>query len=355
MSKVSKVLIVLSSIGLLVTICLIQITKNEKSVDIPASSLVYSIFEAQNNTYMESSSLPNVYSCNYVPFTVDVPAGEVARIGDGAVYKVNDNSYIYITEIAIGTELNGHMMKELPKALMYDYSLRESEITEIAVDSGYINGFSADYFVKGLTINDAMHFSTTTTVAVGYQIKLSKDGFDHDIVIIAASNLTNSDGMNSCKKALDTTLYTIRYNSDLKDAIDERKYIEYEEMDWNVEGSDMIEDAQDGVQGNSNDESLYDGYSVNSVNEADSVTNADVIDKNNYSDDFDRARDNERDSEVAAPVNTPEPVVAPTSVPTAIPTLEPTPSPIPTQEPPVAPADNSSAPGNVIDVDDSDD
>ena len=215
MSKLSKVLLVLTGLALIFVTGLYVYVKAEKPLEIPQSTLVYNVFSAENNKYKETSSLPDTYYCNYIPYTVNVPSGDKAHINDGVVYPANSSSYIYVTEIVSGEDVNVHIMSELPKAIMYDYSSEKSKITEILADNGYINGFSADYFVKGFNIKNALADESASAVVIGYIVKIAD--YDRDILIAAASTDTSNDSMAACKKVVDTVLYTIRYDRELEE------------------------------------------------------------------------------------------------------------------------------------------
>lgn len=227
MRKSSKITLWITIPLLVILIVLYGISTLKKELLIPGSDLVYSVFEAENNSYQSYEGLPNVYYCTNVPYTVDAPDKDVAHIGNGVIYSYPQISmFVYVTEIHKNTETDFAIMSEFPKAVLYNYN-DSSVISDALVDSGYINGFQADYFVKMMQITDGVE--SAEAALVGYRVILAD--YDYDILVSVVTTQVSSDSLESTKRSVNYLLYSLRYNEDLAEELLENVPEETEEPD----------------------------------------------------------------------------------------------------------------------------
>lgn len=212
MKKSSKIILGICIPLMVIAVVLIILIKMQKPEVYPASTLVYSVFTAENNTYQGSNNFPNVYSLTKNPYTIDVPNADQAHVGDGTVWEVNRDTgyYVYCTEIGEDKSLNTVIMEEFPKAVIYDYT-SESTLSSLVSDTGYVNGFSAGYVVLGLNITNGK--TSTDIVMVGYLLDIPDSS--NDVFLAVTTNQVITEKMANTKLLADALIKTIQYNTDL--------------------------------------------------------------------------------------------------------------------------------------------
>lgn len=212
MSKASKVILAIFIPLFIIALVCYLIAILNKPVEYPGSTLVYSVFTAENNVYKAQSDFTDRYTLNNVPYTIDVPVADKAHIGNGIIYSVDPSTlnYVYLSEMSSIDTLDIDILAEFPKAVLYNYN-ENTSIEDVLVDAGYINGFGANYFVKRLTITDGNNIREV--MMVGYLILIPET--DQLFLISVTTNDITTDNLAYLKKVSDALLYTVRYDEEL--------------------------------------------------------------------------------------------------------------------------------------------
>lgn len=119
-------------------------------VELPSGNLVQNIFEAQNMTYQGNASLTGRYVFQNAPYSIDVPAGVRASVGDAMVLSINGLYFLY-SEGKDGLEA---VLKDGYTSVV-SMQEKESDITVLSQETGYIHGCYAEFMVCRLDVAGA--------------------------------------------------------------------------------------------------------------------------------------------------------------------------------------------------------
>lgn len=186
----------------------------EEQVIYPSSELVESIFVAQNNQYVENESLSNTHSFETIPYLVDVPDGNGAKVGTGTVYQVSDVFFAYVTEFTDQYDVQDVIAAQFPVALLINYIPENTRVTIHAQENGYINGFKAEYIADQLSVTDGVNQSQAAVI--GYVLDAPEGTYygNHMFIAVCTTNVT-TDAVNSCAQVLSAIIKTVRYDQNL--------------------------------------------------------------------------------------------------------------------------------------------
>ncbi len=266
MSKGMKILLgVLSGVfvllvGLFFLVNVVYEPEPEKLI-FPDGELSDSIFEGQNNVYTANESLSKTHEFSTVPYKVDVPESKGANIGSGCVYELGGGMFVYVTEFDDMTQVSGEVRKDgvvqmqdilasqFPSALLINYIPEETLVTAEKSADGFINGFTAHYLADSLGITDGTQL--VNSALVGYILDVDLKGFEgkHLYVSVGVKDPTNESLSNSAA-VLSAVMHTVRYDSELEDAMrlefgitDEEEVVENTEetADENREDAEVSE------------------------------------------------------------------------------------------------------------------
>ena len=244
---------------------------NQKTVEFPPSPLVYSIFSAESSlsTYKPSEMFRSQYTLKTVPYTIDVPKGDFAHVGNGIVFIKNQQGLVFsfVTEKEASASANDIILEEFPKAILYDYN-EQSSIADVMIDEGFINGYPAKYFIKLLKITNG-----TTTIPVyiiGYE--LSIEGYSHSVLFFNSTGVNSTEALTEVAKMSYAQLFTLNYSESMaellppdidnvtegvsdNDAESSQDYIIPDTGEDSFDGLEYSEDIVEGeVDGTSDDE-----------------------------------------------------------------------------------------------------
>lgn len=187
-------------------------------IQYPEGTLSDSLFVSQNNTYTENQALPVEYDFERIPFSIDLPSGSSANVGNGTIVKVNEQFMIYISEHDANTNAQTLFLSEFPTAIMMNYSPLYTYAQTQTSQSGYINGSSADYEFDLINISDGA--KNIPAYAAMYDItQLEKEEYESKIIVAAITTNTDNDSLASTKALIDAIMLTFRYNENLDRAM----------------------------------------------------------------------------------------------------------------------------------------
>ena len=170
--------------------------------DAPPSHLSDSIFVSQNTEYIPDSAYPNHYTFRQLPYQIDLPDGEQARVGNGLFVRLQSHLCLYVSE-AKEEDLGGMIKTEIPRA--YFSSLKEEETIARAVtsESGYLNGYPLTYTY--LTVECVTDTGTRGVVHIIAYL-MTEETTGRIMVISAVTDRPSADGLvymqQLCEKEL---------------------------------------------------------------------------------------------------------------------------------------------------------
>lgn len=202
--------------SLVIFIFLTQVGANmPKELEYPVSGLSESIFDSQgqNMKYTPNESLTSLHAYTQSPYTFDTIDEERADLGEcGVVYKVDNATYIYTTEVPRGKSIDTLIKDELSQAVMVDARTEMSVVDNLIFDEGYKNGFKADYYIDRLTVSNTTR--SCSVYLTGYMLTITDaetfHGYDLFISIVTAQATT--EGLVRAKDMLDTLVGTFQYD-----------------------------------------------------------------------------------------------------------------------------------------------
>jgi len=255
MTKRTKIIVGILAIFLILLVALywlvdaVYVPEKEQIV-FPQSELADSVFVAQNNTYVENESLKNTHSFETIPYLVDVPEGNGAKIGTGTVYQVSDSYFVYVSEYTDQYAVQDVIASQFPVALLINYVPESTKITVNSQDSGYINGFKASYVADQLYVTDGV--TDKNAIVIGYSLDIPEGTYygNHMLIAVCTTNDT-TEAADACAAILSTVIKTVRYDqaldNELVRAAEEKKAQEEAALEDAVneraiEGEDVAED-----------------------------------------------------------------------------------------------------------------
>lgn len=217
-------------------------------IEYPAGTLSDSLFVSQNNTYTENKALPVVYDFERIPFSVDLPSGSSAKVGNGIIVKIDDQFMIYVSEHDPSISAQTLFLSEFPSAVMMNYSPLYTYAQTQKSQEGYINGSKAEYEFDVVSISDGVTSKSAFTAI--YDIKqLEKEEYESRVVVAAITLNDDNDSLNSTKLLIDAIMSTFRYN-DKSDKQMKNEGSEYISVD--------IEDIEEKQKPTSMNDLIYD-------------------------------------------------------------------------------------------------
>lgn len=184
----------------------------------PEGNLSASLFVSQNNEYTKNDSLTESHSFSTIPYIIDVPPAQGAKVGSGTIYQAGADYYIYLAEYTDKEDVQEIISTQFPKAVMIDYIDTLSSYNCIVSEYGYVNGFSANYIVDQLYVSNGKE--KAMSCIMGYSLDCP-DAYDGKKLFIAVgTSMQTSKAFALCKEMLDLEMQTLRYDSALEYELD---------------------------------------------------------------------------------------------------------------------------------------
>lgn len=120
--------------------------KQEPVVEVvyPESGLSDSIFDYQNMVHTSVAGMDSKFSFQNMPFTVDLPDGARASVGDATVIEKN-GFYFMVGEIAPDALTESYVSAALTSVVEAGGDVLATTVTKLDTKEGYINGCLSKY------------------------------------------------------------------------------------------------------------------------------------------------------------------------------------------------------------------
>lgn len=184
--------------------------KAEDVLVYPEGDLSDSLFVAQNTAYVQNGALSQKYALSSMPYTVDVPSGTSASVGNGCVVQATTSLYVYITYHDTDLDAERVMLEEFPQSLMIDYDPAYTYTRQLVCQSGFTNGFSVDYFFDMLSVSNGSVAKNGYVAA--YDIADPYGDGGGDILICVITTETDNVAFANAKSILDAIILTVQYD-----------------------------------------------------------------------------------------------------------------------------------------------
>lgn len=190
----------------------------EEVIQYPTGELVESIFVAQNNEYIKNDSLSNTHSFETIPYKVDVPQGNGAKIGTGTIYQVGNGYFVYVSEYTDQYDIQDIIASQFPVALLINYLPESTRITIQQDREGYINGFKARYLADQLYATDNVKIEQA--IILGYALDVPEGTYFGNHIFIAVGTTTmDTQSAQAAAQVLSAVIKTVRYDEQLDNQI----------------------------------------------------------------------------------------------------------------------------------------
>lgn len=225
MSKKDKTLIIICVIALVILLPIYVIVTNYKHSAVvelvyPEGQLSDSLFVSQNSTYTKIEQFPDSYELKTSPYIIDLPSGSAADVNNSHIVKATETIYMYVSEHDATQSAESLFLSEFPSAIMMDFSPLYTYSQALKSQSGYINGFGADY--KFYMVNISNGEKTTVVYAALYDLEqLTYENYTSKITIAVVTTNQDSNSFASTKTVLDSAINTLRYDSKLDKRLQE--------------------------------------------------------------------------------------------------------------------------------------
>lgn len=254
--KTKQYIIILSILTVIfgILICLIMYQQNRESHKIfyPESSLSDSIFDSQNTTYTANENLPKQHSCTYIPYTIDTVEVDGVVVDTGTVYAVNENQFLFFSEILKGSDIPADLSYQFAQVLAYNVQNSDVTYSVIKEENGYINGFAAQYDVIKVSVPNGNSVKSGIVVAYTLQTQNTESyEMNYDFTVAVCSLVETTDVLSACHSLAVLDIGTIQYSKTLEnDLLAKKKKADKESMEQMEEqNSEQTSEQTDTEQG----------------------------------------------------------------------------------------------------------
>lgn len=195
--------------------------KTPDLITFPEGSISNSLFTSQNTEYKANESLTSKVEFYNVPYTLDVPQGNSARVDNGCSYAISENCIMFLTEYASSAGVSNMLIAQLGKAYMMNVDETLCVVQPYVKQSGYINGYAADYLGAVMKVTNGV--DSVDVYIVGYEIKASDE---YNIFIATATKVASTPVLANMKFVSDSVIQTLQFDPKLKETQDARKLTE---------------------------------------------------------------------------------------------------------------------------------
>lgn len=189
------------------------VPQKEEPVLVPSGNLSSSIFDAQNMVYSAVSGLDNKYELPGIPFTVDIPAGSKATVGNAMVVS-SEPYYFYYNVVSPESDVSNALAEGLTSivAIDADKSLTASKL--LYTENGFINGCEATYCVVELIVDGVAE----PRYVVAYKLHLGEKVYrmDKDIIVGCMSTELSTERLANLQGFAEVTVGTLAFSEDYK-------------------------------------------------------------------------------------------------------------------------------------------
>ncbi len=194
----------------------------EEVIVYPQGELVDSVFVAQNSEYVKNDSLNKTHIFETVPYSVDVPDSNSAKIGTGTIYQLSTSYFVYVTEYTDQYDVQSVIASQFPVALLINYIPESTRITVNAEKAGYINGFRAKYVADSLFVSDGS--VDTQAMVLGYALDLPEGVYygNHMFIAVGTTSM-DTESANKCSAMLSAIMKTVKYDEKYERDLKQKK------------------------------------------------------------------------------------------------------------------------------------
>lgn len=188
--------------------------KQQDNISYPKGTLTESLFESQNNEYTPDEQLARTYQFTTTPYLIDVYDKPEAKVGNGSIIQISDDTYSYITEYEAGKTPKEVLLSEFPPALLINFDTSHTVCETLESQAGYINGFMASYFFNTFSISNGD--SVVTAYCAGYELIQTQNPQAPHFIVAVATTRASTSHFENCKAAADMMVNTLRYDEKLE-------------------------------------------------------------------------------------------------------------------------------------------
>lgn len=212
-----------------------------ETVTYPQSTLTVDLFDSQNTAYIPQEALPIIYEFANSPYVIDLSDGRSADINFGHFVYATDDTTFYISEYPKTEDPHEYILSEYANVIYLNYSRDASYIQTALSETGYFNGYLANYFIDRLLISTGMNVSSKPAYVLGYIINLG-DEYDYNLIVSIATTEESTANLEACKSLVDMEVCTLRYSEELQARREREEEAQKRAASYDNEYSEYTED-----------------------------------------------------------------------------------------------------------------
>ena len=216
----------------------------QNELQYPTGNLSTSLFVQQNSNYSKEDYLTEKCAISGMPYYVDLPSGSMAAVGNGQILQVSEDAYIFLSSFGESEKPKDVILKEFPAALLLDYNPDYCFLQELKEETGYINGFQAEYLFASLSVSNGKDIQSVYMAA--YSLSDSNNDISQKILVGVMTTKEENSAFTGIKVLLDGVTNSLRYDEKLDRMQEEERRKETmrqkEEM-----GAENIENTEESI------------------------------------------------------------------------------------------------------------
>lgn len=188
--------------------------KEEVVVQLPSGGLSDSVFDLQNMEYKEVPGMTRKYYFANLPYSVDVPSGDFAKV-NGADF-LNSNPYYFYYTVADKTEnLQEMVLSQVPGIIKPNYEGNDASYKVLLEESGNLNGCSGTYVVAEIVVD------SKTMYLCLYRLHFDESIYktENDIFIGCMAEGYTTKNLSDLKELAIATVRTLRFDKERAEQI----------------------------------------------------------------------------------------------------------------------------------------
>ena len=185
-------------------------TEPEQTLNYPAGNLADNYMDASLFEYTKNEALDGTYEFMNIPYTVDVPDVSEAPVGNGAVYQIQKDYVLYLTEYTDPATPQAVVQKEFPQIVLMNALPAATEIVAMQDSVGKINGFNAEYIADHLVVSDGA--KKQEAALFGYQLNGENKYAGRHMFIAVGTTVMKQEAFDKLYSYLNIVIKTLQWS-----------------------------------------------------------------------------------------------------------------------------------------------
>lgn len=224
----------------------------QKVLVYPKGALADNFMDAQTFKYTKNESLPKTYSFKTVPYIVDVPDSSAVTVGNGAVFQIQQDVVLYVSEFSDPVTTQAVIQKEFPQIILMNALPAATEIVAMVDETGKINSYNAEYIADKLSVSDGM--KKQEAALFGYRLDMENRYAGKHVFVGIGTTVMSQEVFDDISAYLNAVLRTVRFDSALDKSLQAK---EEKQLQQRNESYGRVEESSSSQQNNKTSDTAY--------------------------------------------------------------------------------------------------